>query len=224
MHEKGFTLIELLVGLLVTSLMATAIYAAYYVQQESFATQEQVVELQQNLRAAMDVMSREIRMAGYDPDGATTAGILSATSTSLSFSFVADTDGNDNDNDGTTDEPNELKTIQYLLYDAYGDGTIDLGRQVGGGLNQICERVDGLEFCYTLADGTQTLAPTSPQLNSIRAIQVSLLVRADKADPKFTDSKVYTTASGAAWGPFNDNFHRRLVITNILCRNMGLYK
>ena len=44
-----------------------AMYGVFTIQNKTFANQEQIVEMQQNARAAMDMMNREIRMAGYDP-------------------------------------------------------------------------------------------------------------------------------------------------------------
>lgn len=65
--HKGFTLIELMISLAAASIVTAGIYGFYNAQQKSHVTQQLVVELQQNLRATMSLMKREIRMAGYDP-------------------------------------------------------------------------------------------------------------------------------------------------------------
>ena len=67
-RENGFTLIELLVTIAITGVVMAGVYAAYYAQQKSYRTQEEIAAVQQNLRAAMTIMGREIRMAGYDPE------------------------------------------------------------------------------------------------------------------------------------------------------------
>jgi prepilin-type N-terminal cleavage/methylation domain-containing protein len=74
-HEKGFTLVEFLVAIGISAIVLAAIYSVYYAQQKSYVVQEQVAEMQQNLRAAMYIMAREIRMAGYDPTGRGVAAI-----------------------------------------------------------------------------------------------------------------------------------------------------
>ncbi|MGD9662582.1 MAG: hypothetical protein AB7U63_15045 [Porticoccaceae bacterium] len=51
-------------------------------------------------------------------------------------------------------------------------------------------------------------------------MQISLLARADRPDTQFTNTETYTTASGAVWGPYNDNFRRRFQIITVQCRNM----
>ena len=63
--DSGFTLIELLVALVVSSALIAALYRTLISQQKTYSVQEQVAETQQNLRVAIDQMTREIRMAGY---------------------------------------------------------------------------------------------------------------------------------------------------------------
>ena len=68
--HKGFTLIELMISLAAASIVTAGIYGFYHVQQKSHAAQQLVVEMQQNIRATMSLMKREIRMVGYDPAAA----------------------------------------------------------------------------------------------------------------------------------------------------------
>lgn len=231
--ELGFTLIELLIAMLISGIVMASIYSAFQSQQNTYVVQDQVAEMQQNIRAGMNIMVREIRMAGYDPEDEAGATITTATSTSLTFTMVADSDGEDNDNDGTVDEAEELKTITYDHYDAYGDGDNDIGRQVGAAASTkraIAENIDAIEFYYTLSDGTQTLAPANP--DDIRSIQISVVARANHPDSKFTNTQTYVSASGATFdlngtaaglgNPANDNFRRRQLTTTVQCRNMGL--
>jgi type IV pilus assembly protein PilW len=219
-NKKGFTLIELLIAMAITGIVAGAIFTAFQSQQKSYLIQDQVTDMQQNLRAAMDIMVREIRMAGYDPYGDSDAGITAAAEQIFTFTLVADDDGYDNDSDNTTDEIGELKTIQYDLYDAYSDGDNDIGRKVGAKKRAAAENIEELEFYYTLADGTNATAPANP--SEIRSVQIAILARAGHEDPKFSNSKNYTTPSGGQWGPYDDGFRRRLLSTTVKCRNMGL--
>ena len=220
--SKGFTLIELLIAMAITGIVAGAIFTAFQSQQKSYLIQDQITEMQQNLRAAMDIMVREIRMAGYDPYGNSGAGIVAATGNSISFTLVSDNDTLDNDNDTITDETGELKTITYSLYDAYGDNDTDIGRRIGAGVNApVAENIDNLEFYYTLKDATKTLAPAA-NVKNIRKVQITILAKTEHKDSKFSDTKTYTTPSGANWGPYNDGFRRRLLSTTVKCRNMGL--
>jgi len=220
--KNGFTLIELLIAMAIASIVTVEIYTIYKSQMKSYVEQDQVAEMQQNLRAAMYIMTHEIRMAGYDPYGNSNAVITSATGNKFSFKFVADEDNynNDSDEDTDTDEPGELKTIEYDLYDAYGDGDNDIGRKVGGQKQAAAENIEALEFYYTLADGSKTTTPAD--LSQIRSLQITILARTGNPARNFTNTRIYSTSSGASWGPYNDNYRRRLLTTTVKCRNLGL--
>jgi type IV pilus assembly protein PilW len=63
--RRGFTLIELLIVLVIFGLAMTAIYGVHQSTQRSTYTQENVVELQQNLRIGLESISRDLRWAGF---------------------------------------------------------------------------------------------------------------------------------------------------------------
>lgn len=210
--NQGFTLVEILIAMVMSSVVIAAIYTTFNKQQEVYTAQEQVVQMQQNLRAGVTIMASEFRMAGYDPQETGQYGITSASATS--FAFTADT----NDDGGA---PGASESFQYELYDADGDGTTDALRRTPVG-SALANDIYQLNFAYVLSDGSQTSTPTAAQLRSIRGVQVSLLARASLADPSYLDTKTYPVAAGINWGPFNDNFRRRFFQEEIDLRNMGL--
>jgi prepilin-type N-terminal cleavage/methylation domain-containing protein len=63
-NESGFTLIELLIVIAISALLTGAIYATFISQQNSYAIQTGVTDMQQNARAALSLMEKDIRMAG----------------------------------------------------------------------------------------------------------------------------------------------------------------
>ena len=65
LNRKGFTLIELMVALVLSFILVGAIYGTFTSQQKSYTVQDQVAEAQQNARMAMNILMRDIRMAGY---------------------------------------------------------------------------------------------------------------------------------------------------------------
>lgn len=226
---SGFTLVELLIAMAVGSIVMVAVMTAFLSQHNSYLTQDNVVEMQQNIRVAMDLLTSEIRMAGYNPTGNTGVGIVTAGAGRLGFT-------QDLNGDGDTADADEAITYGFsTASDAGADGIVDagnasLGRNTGtatgvggGGFQPVSENFQAVEFFYLMADGTQTLAPAASAMDDIRGIQISLLARAAQADSNFTDTMIYTSASGATWGsPYNDQFRRRLLITTIYCRNLGL--
>jgi len=62
---RGITVIELLVALVISALLIAALYQTFIGQQKTYTVQEQVVDMQQNVRVAINKMMREIRMAGF---------------------------------------------------------------------------------------------------------------------------------------------------------------
>ena len=73
--SRGVTLIELLIALVISSILTAGLYRMFVSQQTSYATQEQVVDMQQNVRVAINQMIREIRMAGFSGKGDNAPGI-----------------------------------------------------------------------------------------------------------------------------------------------------
>ena len=228
--ESGFTLVELLITMVISGVIMAAVYAAYTVNQKVYTEQQHVVYMQQNIRASLQVLGREIRMAGYNPAGGSGSGIVDALPGSVRFAMDLNEDGDVTDTD---------EDVSYQLYVA-GDGIKKLGRKdhtpppppppASPPVNQaVAEHIDAIEFYYTLVKKvggavtvSQKLNPTAAELSEIQAVTMSILARAAYPDPKFTNTMTYQTASGAAWGPYNDNLRRRLLVTTVQCRNMGL--
>jgi type IV pilus assembly protein PilW len=68
LNRKGVTLIELLVALVICGMVAAGIYQVFIAQGKAYTVQEQVTEVQQSVRSAMEILLRDLRMAGYDSD------------------------------------------------------------------------------------------------------------------------------------------------------------
>lgn len=225
----GFTLVELMIAMAISGIVMAAVMTAFLSQHDSYLVQDNVVEMQQNIRVAMEMVTSEIRMVGYNPTSNANAGIVTATAGR--FGFSQDLNG-----DGDTADADEQITYGFSTgNDTNADGIADagsanLGRNTGtatgvggGGFQPISENFQAVEFNYLMADGTFTLTPAANALNDIRGVRISLLARAAQADSKFANTMTYTSASGATWGsPYNDQFRRRLLIKTIQCRNLGL--
>jgi type IV pilus assembly protein PilW len=234
--QAGFTLIELLIAMLLASIVMAAAYATYLTQQKSYFAQNQVVEMQQNIRAAMLMLSRDIREAGCDPTQVAGAGFVTATAGQLRITRdIAGHAVSPNQEDGDVLDPNEDIVFGFdPTADANADGIPDgavavnfCRRDVNGAaptvFQPIAENIERVEFRYIDENGAFIAAPITAQvnLNSIRAVQVAMLARASQQDPKFSNAATYTAPSGTVWGPFNDGFRRRLSVTTIQSRNKG---
>jgi type IV pilus assembly protein PilW len=219
-NHNGFTLIELMIGMAISLIVMAGIYYAYESQQKSHDIQIQVAAMQQNLRAAMFYMEREIRMAGCDPTSkaAPAAAILDAQANSIEFRSDVRGNAPGSEPDGDTNDDNEH--IEYRLYDALGDGVIDLGRddKNGTGLNAVALNIDALDFVYLDRNGAVTGV-----LANIRAVEVTLVARSIKMERGFVNNNVYTNKQGAVVLPAqNDSYRRKSLTVHIDCRNLGI--
>ena len=215
LNNLGFTLVELLIAMAITSIIAAGIFSAYRNQQDAQLAQKQIVQMQQNLRAALYIMTTEIMKAGYDPEGTNNAGITNAgngtNGNPLGFTFFQsgiDSDGVDNDNDGVIDEAGELQLIQYDLYDAYSDGDDDIGRRAGAANRQaIAENIrtpsgvlPGDPPLFQYLDGNGAVTST---ISAIRAVKITITATTDINEKKYTKGNRTLTAI-------------------VKCRNLGL--
>jgi len=66
--SKGITLIELLVVLVISTILIGGIYRLFVSQSKVYTIQEQVVEVQQNTRGAMELLLKDLRITGFDND------------------------------------------------------------------------------------------------------------------------------------------------------------
>jgi type IV pilus assembly protein PilW len=167
--KSGFTMVELLVVLAVSSIVFTLMYQVYRLQLKSHTTQQELVEMQQSMRAALYLMEREIRMAGYAPTGEIPlAPITTATSNEIRFSMDLTMDG---DTDATGEK---------ITYKRSGDSD-SLWRidHNGTGADAVLDAddIEGLVFRYKGADG-QTLDTAIPDnLEKIRTVEIILTGR-----------------------------------------------
>jgi len=231
-NQKGFTLVELLVALVLSGLVVWMVYSSYTIQQRTSVRQDAVSEMQQNIRAALVLMTSEMKMAGLDPREHSGAGITQASAGRFSFTMDRyDHAGNLSPNDSVND-PNEHVSYGFSQADDADDNgvpdaantALTLGRDVGGGYQPIAENIERIEFFYTLRGGATHLNVAAGQLKNIVSVKVSLLARSSRRDSKYNDAAVhpagYTSGSGANWPAVNDGFRRRLLITEVNLRNM----
>lgn len=217
-YSKGFTLIELMVALALTSIIMAGIMAAYVSQLKAHVTQQTIVEMQQNLRSAMQHMEKEIRMAGYDdPNKTSVAGLTTVLANTFGFTMDLNDDGDLVDPATGTSDPNE-QVIYTLANNASGFQC--LMRNTGGGNQPIAENIEVLNFVYL----DKFRVPTNVAMD-VRSVQVTMVAKSSRVNPGFfnvqTDNQVYMNQQGAVVLPaMNDTFRRMAISTDIKCRNL----
>ena len=95
MGRRGFTLVEMLIAMVIAGIMGMALVAFLRVQHQTMVRQNSGVLATQNARAAMDMLARELRNAGYSPRGALSAArvqVMEVDSVSWTADMNADGD------------------------------------------------------------------------------------------------------------------------------------
>lgn len=188
--NAGFTLIEVLIAMAVIGIVLGGIYAAYTGQVRTFNTQEQIVDMQQNIRVASYFLERELRMAGLDPTGNAGAGfvVAAADTINVTMDFTGGAgdgidddgdglpnegfDGVDSDGDLLVDEPDEAEWYNASTADPNEDISYRLSNDADGdGINEglPTENNDGstcnLERRSSAAGAWQVVAANIDALN-----------------------------------------------------------
>jgi len=198
-ENKGLTLIELLIVLVISSILIAASYQTFISQQKSYTLQEQVVDTQQNLRGAMDLIVRYVRMAGDDPKGTGNFGFQATASDGRSTGPKSIAFTIDDNEDGIVDT-NDQEQIAFRL------NGLELQKYSTSSIHwqPLAENIESISFIYTLADGTVTDSPANPK--DIRMVRVTLIGRTSISDPELS----------------GDGYRRRELATIIKVRNLGL--
>ncbi|HSR09958.1 MAG TPA: prepilin-type N-terminal cleavage/methylation domain-containing protein [Thermodesulfobacteriota bacterium] len=170
--NKGFTLIELLVVMLVGLVILGGLVTFFTSQNRAYASHSQQVDTLQEARLIVEIMTTDLRLAGYKGTGYALSGINQATDKSIRV--LADLDRN-----GSTSGTNEDITI------AYDPNTATLTRTMNGNAEVLSDSIQGFSLLYTMFDGTTTAAPSV--LGDIRKVTVNLSVKS-----KFPDAMTKT--------------------------------
>ncbi len=228
--SQGFTLIELMIAMAISAVLMAAIFSVHNAQQKTYTAQQQVAEMQQNLRAALWIMTGELRMAGYDQSGSAkdSSCNIGATGTSIAPGIASLNAGRIDfsmDLNGDNDCADERENLSYYVSTVDGipsiiriDYSIDTDEDID---NVIAENFDEIRFRYL-----NSAKMEATKVEDISSIQLSVLARSGEVDRHFANNMKYIPASDNdekyQWGPYEDNYRRRLMITNITCRNLKI--
>lgn len=171
--KMGFTLIELMVALAIMSVISVVIYGVFTLSIRSYTTQSVAADVQQSVRAAMEIMVADIRAAGFDPTLSDNFGIELATATKLRFTSDSDGTGLTGVVDDTNSErityDFQANQLNQILYE--GTGSEDTPQP-------LISDVQNLTFTYFDTDGNTLGSPVpAAMLADIRTVQISMTVQ-----------------------------------------------
>ncbi len=134
------------------------------------------------------------------------------------------------------DEGAEVFTVRAYTF-ALSGNNLTINNNTGSGNQELAENIENLQFQYGWdRNGDSRFDPTDnnewgndPSGNEadIKAVRIFVLSRSGNPDRDYSDKKKYkineATASTTAVfvGPFNDGYHRSLLQTTIMVRNLN---
>ncbi|MEX1300762.1 MAG: fibronectin type III domain-containing protein [Desulfotignum sp.] len=143
--SDGFTLIEILVTLAITGILVTAIYRFFIGQHHAYTVQDQVIEMEQNARAAMDMIRRDLRMAGYQATGDELINHLSdfvPSSFIPAYPVKVNLDANPKISSGSGTDPDVITFLSVL---PTSNNPTTLSTAVSAGSDQIILNLTGTQ-------------------------------------------------------------------------------
>lgn len=195
--SRGLTLIELMLALSIGMIVLGALTAMFVLQRKAYSNQEQIIEMTQIARAAMDMIGREARMSGYfnpanpmQRDSFAAPNFVGIPATLSRLEILADLSG-----DGDTNDANE-----HIIY-TFDSANRMIRRNTGGGAQPFAENIQA--FSFALLDGEGNPVTTEAAIQKIRITITARTVKADSDDP------------GSGAGTFT-------LVEDVFPRNLGL--
>lgn len=178
--DQGLTLIEMLFALALSALTMGAVATLYLSQLRQQTLREDILDMQQHVRSAMDVIAREVSMAGYDPRGVNRDAISGNDFHGIVYDpsrliIQADLNGN-----GVPTNAHE-----FIAY-SHDRATKTLRRDTGGGRQPVAEHISAFSIAYFDDQGRPTT-----NSRTIRQVEVSMTGRTPRADPTYSPHEGY---------------------------------
>ena len=177
-NVTGFTLTELMVAMSIGMGVLAAVTTTFMAQARYYNAQEQINAMQQNARGALDVITRELKMAGYRPNGGTFDGVTYGTSQLM---IQSDLDSNGSISISST-------ANEQITY-AYDSSNNQITRKRGAGTAEVlADSISAFTFSYYDGSGASTTTSAN-----VRQVKVAITARTAKPDPNYTTNNGYRT-------------------------------
>jgi len=179
--SAGFTLTEMMVAITIGMIVIASVTGTFTAQTRQNNAEEQISQLHQNVRGALDLITRDLMQAGYKAPGGSVTGVSYSTTQLL---IQADLNAN-----STIDTSNT--SLEYIVY-AYDSANKQITRQLGtsGTADVVADNITSFTFNYYDANGATTTSSSS-----IRKLTVSINGQTTKPDPNYSSNNEYRTYS-----------------------------
>ena len=228
--NEGLTIVELMIAMVMGLVVLSAVLNIFVHQNQTNTAQQEVAYAQQNVRAAMELMTIDLRGAGYDPTDADFNKIVEANQNYIRIRADLNGDGDTSDPESSDPDFTSAPTAPDLT-DPQEDITYKLdnmtllrGQRIASPATfteaspgqwtaddvTLIPDVTSFQLGYVLWDGssTTTLDPpggalTATQLDQIRTVIIRLGTRTENVDRS------------------NGEYRNRNLVSRVRIRNMG---
>lgn len=226
-RQCGFTLVEIMVAMAIGLVMIAGILQVSAANRESSRLQRNMGFVQENIRSAMELLTRDIRQAGYYQGNNPVAPLVTATTT--------DGGGANNDQITVSYESN-TDCLGQATPPVVGGNRIAVNRYFISNQRLMCQGngaaaaeplVEGVESMQILygenTDGDPRSAnryvqPAVANLANVVSVRIGMRFISREAVRPTTDSNSYALLDAAAF-PASDRLLRREITTTISLRN-----
>jgi len=202
LSKRGFSLIEVVIAMSMSLFILSAAYAILIKDMKTYSAQDNIVRMQQDGRFAMALISKKIRMAGFDPMKTQNFGITGSNYSFTNNSAIISSNNSlfftfDENKNGIIDS-NPTEKIGYRISDTDGDGLSDSLQidSITGGWKTLKGNVIGFDVVYTYSNGDLSTGPaglpdnsdgdSNNDLRNVRLIEVTLTSRTSKEDRSYS--------------------------------------
>lgn len=192
--QRGLTLIELMIVMVLSLFLMAAVYLTFQVQKKTGDVQQEVSALQQDVRAVLDIMAKDVKQAGCDPLTTGTPGLVAAQCQTGRISFTMDLN-----DDGDTMDADEQVTYVYAGTSLTRNGVELSNRVTTFGLTYF--DVNNAQIDPTTG-GNPFLETTEAE--DVRSVDITITMQSRKRDPDLND------------------FIRRTMTRHLRMRNLGV--
>ena len=177
--NDGFSVVELVLALAVMVVVMVGIISLFSSLNRNYTTQNAAAAVQQVARTGIDIMTRNIRMAGFNPQSTNPIGIVEASANKIRFHCDLDGSGLiEPDADPREDIAYLLNSKRQLIKQNNGNSRTN---------RSLVDNVSALKFKYFDADDRET-----HNLDNIRAVAITLTIR-EKSGRRQHLSRTYST-------------------------------
>lgn len=181
-NTAGFTLTEMMVAITIGMIVIASVTGTFTAQTRQNKAEEEISQMHQNVRGALDLVSRELMQAGYKASGGSVTGVTYSSATPTQLLIQADLDSS-----GAIDTSST--SLEYILY-AYDSVNNQITRKLGssGTAYVVADGITQFDVAYKDAAGASTTTNSS-----IRKVTITITGQTKNPDPSYTTNSGYRT-------------------------------